>query len=198
MLGGGQLGRYAILAARIAGYGTVVLDPDPAAPAGAVADVHLVAAFDDTAALDERLPPAHGGCRFENPPALALQLASRVYVAPPARAVAIAQDRIAERVVPRGRRLPGSAVCALIDDADLGAVAALGGPLIVKTSRLGYDGKGQRAVDDAAGVEPAWRQLDRVPCIVEQRVPLDVEVSVVLARRADGATAVSGRRERPP
>jgi 5-(carboxyamino)imidazole ribonucleotide synthase len=191
MLGGGQLGRYSILAARIAGYGTVVLDPDPAAPAGAVADVHLVAAFDDTAALDELAARcAVVTTEFENPPALALQrLAARVYVAPPARAVAIAQDRIAEKSFLEGAGFPVAPCAALVDDADLGRVAALGGPLIVKTSRLGYDGKGQRAVDDAAGVEPAWRLLDRVPCIVEQRVPLDVEISVVLARRADGATA---------
>ena len=78
---------------------------------------------------------------------------------------------------------------ALIDAADLGAAAALGGPAIVKTARLGYDGKGQRSVNDAAGVEPAWEELGRVPCIVERRLPLDLEISVVLARRGDGVIA---------
>ncbi len=127
---------------------------------------------------------------FENPPALALQrLARDVVVAPPVRAVAIAQDRIAEKSFLEGAGFPVAPCAALIDAADLGAAAALGGPAIVKTARLGYDGKGQRSVSDAAGIEPAWEELGRVPCIVERRVPLDLEISVVLARRGDGATA---------
>ena len=99
MLGGGQLGRYAVLAARLMGYGTVVLDPDPGAPAGRVADEHLVAAYDDPGALDHLAAVcAVVTTEFENPPAAALDRLSRdVSVAPPAAAVAIAQDRIAEK-----------------------------------------------------------------------------------------------------
>ena len=99
MLGGGQLGRYALMSARTMGYRTMVLEPDPDAPAGAIADVHLIAPYDDDDALREL------GTRcdvvtteFENPPAAALEsLARRTLVAPSARAVATAQDRIAEK-----------------------------------------------------------------------------------------------------
>ena len=191
ILGGGQLGRYAIVAARLAGYGTVVLDPDPAAPAGAVADVHLVAPYDDAAALDELASRcAVVTTEFENPPAQAMQrLARDVVVAPPATAVAIAQDRIAEKSFLEGAGFPVAPCAAVIDSADLAAAAALGGPVIVKTARLGYDGKGQRSVSDASCVEPAWDEFGRVPCIVERRLPLDLEISVVLARRGDGVIA---------
>jgi 5-(carboxyamino)imidazole ribonucleotide synthase len=191
MLGGGQLGRYAVVAARLAGYRTVVLDPDPAAPAGAVADDHLVAQYDDGAALDELASRCSAvTTEFENPPAAALQrLARDVVVAPPVRAVAIAQDRIAEKSFLETAGFPVAPFAALIDASDLGAAADLGGPAIVKTARLGYDGKGQRSVTDAAGIGPAWDQLGRVPCIVERRLRLDVELSVVLARRSDGDTA---------
>jgi 5-(carboxyamino)imidazole ribonucleotide synthase len=190
MLGGGQLGRYALAAARIAGYSTAVLDPDPAAPAGAVADVHLVAPYDDAAALDELATRcAVVTTEFENPPAVALRrLAGGTLVAPPPAAVAIAQDRIAEKAFLERAGIPTAPAVAVLDDADLGAVAALAGPLLVKTARLGYDGKGQRAVDDAADVPTAWSDLGGVPCVVEQRLDLDAEVSVVLARRHDGAT----------
>jgi 5-(carboxyamino)imidazole ribonucleotide synthase len=192
ILGGGQLGRYTVVAARLAGYGTVILDPDPAAPAGALADDHLVAAYDDAAALDELA----GRCavvtsEFENPPAAALQrLARDVVVAPSARSVAIAQDRLAEKSFLEGGGFPVAHCAALIDDTDLAAIGGLGGPLIVKTARLGYDGKGQRPVSDATRVAAAWAELGRVPCIVERQVHLDAEVSVVLARRAGGETAI--------
>ena len=148
ILGGGQLGRYTVAAARMAGYGTVVLDPDPAAPAGAIADVHLVAAYDDADALDELARRcAVVTTEFENPPATALQrLARDVVVAPSARAVAIAQDRLAEKSFLEGAGFPVAPCAALVDDTDLAAVADLDGPLIVKTARLGYDGKGQRPV----------------------------------------------------
>ena len=191
MLGGGQLGRYAIVAARLAGYRTVVLDPDPAAPAGAVADVHLVAAYDDAAALDECARRcAVVTTEFENPPAQALhRLARDVIVAPPARAVAIAQDRIAEKSFLARAGVAVAPCAALIDVSDLDAAIALGGPAIVKTARFGYDGKGQRSVSDARELEAAWDEFDRVPCIVERRLPLDLEISVVVARRRDGVTS---------
>ncbi len=192
MLGGGQLGRFAVVAARLAGYGTIVLDPDPDAPAGAVADRHLIAAYDDAPALDELAARcAVVTTEFENPPAAALQrLARDVVVAPPTRAVAIAQDRIAEKSFLEGAGIPVAPCAALIDAADLVAVGTLDGPFVVKTARLGYDGKGQRSAADAAGVGAAWLDLDRVPCIVERRLPLDIELSVVLARHRDGNTAV--------
>ena len=108
MLGGGQLGRYALIAARLMGYGTVVLDPDPAAPAGAVADEHVVAAYTDEAALAQMARRcAAVSTEFENPPAAALErLARDTIVAPSAAAVAVAQDRLAEKRFLSASRFP--------------------------------------------------------------------------------------------
>ncbi len=182
VLGGGQLGRYTVVAARLMGYGTVVLEPDPLAPAGQVADVHIVAPYDDPAALD-RLA---GMCsvvttEFENPPAGGLErLARDVVVAPAPRAVAIAQDRLVEKAFLRDRGVP---TAPWRRGGEPGAIL----PAIVKTARLGYDGKGQLGVADEAALAAALDELG-VDCIVEQRVPLDVEVSVIVARTADGRT----------
>lgn len=191
MLGGGQLGRYAIVAARLAGYRTVVLDPDPEAPAGRVADQHLVAAYDDVDALAMLVEQcAVVTTEFENPPAAAMRrLADQVRVAPSPAAVAIAQDRIAEKSFLADRGLPTAPFAALVEAADLDRAIGIGGPAIVKTARLGYDGRGQRAVDDADRIALAWASLDRVPCIVERRVDLDVELSAIVARSAGGTTA---------
>jgi 5-(carboxyamino)imidazole ribonucleotide synthase len=191
ILGGGQLGRYALVAARLAGYRTMVLDPDAAAPAGRVADVQLVADYDDPAALDELAERcAVVTTEFENPPASALlRLARDVVVAPAAAAVAIAQDRIAEKTSLVHAGIPVAPFAGLADDTDLAAAAAIGTPAVVKTARLGYDGKGQRVVATPDGVATAWRELGCVPSIVERRVDLDAELSVIIARRADGATA---------
>jgi 5-(carboxyamino)imidazole ribonucleotide synthase len=192
MLGGGQLGRYAIVAARLAGYGTVVLDPDPSAPAGSVADRHLVAAYDDPIALDELAATCTVvTTEFENPPAAALaRLATDVTVAPPPAAVAVAQDRIAEKSFLAAHGFATAPWAALVHDHDIASAAEVGVPAIVKTARLGYDGKGQQAVGETDTVEVAWHALRGVPCVVERRVPLDVEVSAIVARSASGDTVV--------
>ena len=190
MLGGGQLGRYAIVAAKLAGYGTVVVDPDPDAPAGVVADTHLVTGYDDAVALDELA----GRCavvttEFENPPAAALErLANDIAVAPSPGAVAIAQDRLAEKAFLAAAGVPVAPFAPLVVDSDTETAGVVGFPAVLKTSRLGYDGKGQRIVASADELQQAWDDFGRVPCIVERLVPLDVEVSVILARSADGAT----------
>jgi 5-(carboxyamino)imidazole ribonucleotide synthase len=193
MLGGGQLGRYALVAARLAGYGTIVLDPDPAAPAGRVADEHLVAAYDDPDALDVLAARcAVVTTEFENPPAAALdRLAAATTVAPPPAAVAVAQDRIAEKRFLGSIGVPVAQWTPVVATGDLVAARSLRGPAILKTARLGYDGKGQAAVErPEVQLEAAWDQLGRVPCVLEHRIPLDLEVSVVVARRADGWKAV--------
>lgn len=188
MLGGGQLGRYALIAARLMGYRTMVLEPDPNAPAGSIADVHLVAEYDDPEAL-RRLGDE---CEvvtteFENPPARALEaLARRTLVAPSPAAVAVAQDRIAEKTFLTDAGLPVGPWAAVDDEA---ADPAIRYPAIIKTARLGYDGKGQRRVDDASAMRAAWRLLGGVPCVVEQALELEAEVSAVVARRADGGFA---------
>ncbi|MGA1182228.1 MAG: 5-(carboxyamino)imidazole ribonucleotide synthase [Ilumatobacteraceae bacterium] len=196
MLGGGQLGRYALMAARTMGYRTVVLEPDPEAPAGAVADEHLVAEYDDARAL------AHmaASCsvvttEFENPPAEAMAtLARSVRVAPSSTTVGIAQDRGLEKEflasvgVPVGpfTRVDAEVLGVGVDDpTPFDRHDCL--PGILKTTRGGYDGKGQRSVDDAAGLWDAWRALGGAPCVLERRLRLVTEVSVIVGRTADGA-----------
>jgi 5-(carboxyamino)imidazole ribonucleotide synthase len=188
MLGGGQLGRYALMAARTMGYRTAVLDPDPFAPAKAIADLKLTAAFDDESALTELAAAADVvTIEFENPPASALQfLAQRTRVAPSPTAVAIAQDRIREKRFLVDAGLP-VAPYAVVGSAD--ADPDVRYPAILKTARLGYDGKGQRLVHDASEMRAAWRLLGSVPCVLETALELETEVSVVAARTAAGHVA---------
>lgn len=185
MLGGGQLGMYALVAARTMGYRTIVLEPDPHAPAGRIADEHLVAAYDDEqalAVLADRCDVVT--TEFENPPAAALDLlARRTLVAPSPHAVAIAQDRIAEKAFLVAAGLPVGPY-AVIDTPDAAPDVAY--PAILKTARLGYDGRGQRRVNDASEMRAAWRLLGSVPCVLEQALELQTEVSVIVARTHDG------------
>jgi len=192
MLGGGQLGKYALLAATSMGYRTVVLDPDPSAPAGVVANDHLVAAYDDPAALERMAFECDVvTTEFENPPASALEHLERTLaVAPSASSVAIAQDRIAEKRFLVDNGFPVGPFAVLRDgeegvDSDLVDDGAL-----VKTARLGYDGKGQRVVVGLAETYAAWAELGGGPCVVEARLDLQTEVSVLIARTADGRTAI--------
>jgi len=183
VLGGGQLGRYTVVAARLMGYGTVVLEPDATAPAGRVADLHVVAPYDDPDAVDQLAARcAVVTTEFENPPAGTLErLARDVVVAPSAAAVAVAQDRLAEKRFLRGLGVPTAPWTP-------GGEGQVVFPAIVKTARLGYDGKGQVAVADEDELTAALAELG-VECVVEQRVPLDVEISVIVARTSDGRTA---------
>jgi 5-(carboxyamino)imidazole ribonucleotide synthase len=188
MLGGGQLGRYALIAARVMGYRTMVLEPDERAPAANVADEHLVAAYDDAAALDRMASTcAVITTEFENPPASSLErLARATEVAPSAAAVAIAQDRRAEKRFLAGAAIP-IAPWTVVASAD--APAVVGFPAILKTARLGYDGKGQITITSADQLPDAWVALDRRDCVLEQAMSLDVELSVVVARTVDGRMA---------
>lgn len=191
VLGGGQLGQYFVMAARTMGYRTVVLEPDPHAPAGRAADEHLVAAYDDREALEHLARTcAVVTTEFENPPAQALTyLSERTRVHPSPHVVAIIQDRIAEKasLVQAGFAVGPYAV---IEQPEHLASAPVRYPAILKTARLGYDGKGQVSVDSADELAAAWDRLGRVPCILEERLPLDAELSVVLARNAaDGIAA---------
>ncbi|MFP5488691.1 MAG: 5-(carboxyamino)imidazole ribonucleotide synthase, partial [Acidimicrobiia bacterium] len=133
MLGGGQLGRYALMAARTMGYRTMVLEPDPLAPAGRVADEHVVAAYDDERALDHLARACDVvTTEFENPPAAALEyLARRTFVAPSPDAVAVAQDRIVEKAFLERAGLPVGPY-AVIEGAD--ADPAIAYPAILKTA----------------------------------------------------------------
>ncbi len=190
LLGGGQLGRYFTVSAKTMGYRVWVLDPDPDSPAGRLADRHLRAGFDDPDALAELA--AHAAvvtCEFENVPAASAEwLAGRVLLRPDPRALAIAQDRLAEK---RFLEDAGVAVAPWlpVEDAAAARTAApdWNPPAILKTARLGYDGKGQFPVRTREAVARAFSQLGEVPCVLEQRLDLDREVSVVLARAPDGS-----------
>jgi 5-(carboxyamino)imidazole ribonucleotide synthase len=188
MLGGGQLGRFFVIAARELGYVTWVLDPDPASPAGALAHRHLVADYDDTDALDELA----AGCaavttEFENVPAATLShLARRIAVHPSAAAVSVCQDRIAEKTFLRDSGFAVAPFAVIRGEDDLATVDPALFPGILKLARLGYDGKGQVAVATSADLAAAFDEFGGAPTVLEQRVPLDLELSVVLARAADG------------
>ncbi|HET7025240.1 MAG TPA: 5-(carboxyamino)imidazole ribonucleotide synthase [Gemmatimonadales bacterium] len=193
MLGGGQLGRMFTLTAREMGYKVLVLDPDPDSPAGHAADLHLQRPYTDPGAIERIIQHCSAvTTEFENVPAEVLTtLAVRLPVRPGAKAVAAAQDRITEKTFLRTNGFATVGFHPLRTSADVeAATAAVTGPWIVKTARLGYDGKGQARVGTAAGVLEAFEGAGGVECILEQQVSLDLEVSVVLARGEDGRTAV--------
>lgn len=189
MLGGGQLGRMFTVAARTLGYRVVVLEPDPHSPAAQLADEHIVAAYDDDAAL----ALFGNACdvvttEFENIPAHTLAFLSRYCpVRPSATAVKMAQDRIVEKEFVRACGLSPVPFAAIRQTADIAAAEGqIRYPAILKTARLGYDGKGQVTVNSPTQAEAAFAQLGGVDCVLEQRVQLEREISVILARSSSG------------
>ena len=189
LLGGGQLGRMFTLEARDMGYEVVVLEPDPASPAGAVATEHVIAPYDDIAALEHLGRSTRAvTVEFENVPAATLEwLAAHVETRPAASAVSIAQDRLAEKSFLRDHGLATAEFAPVTDSVTLrDAWDRIGPPALLKTTRLGYDGKGQVSVERFEDLEGAFERLGRLPCLLERRLVLEREVSVVLARGADG------------
>ncbi|MBL8317379.1 MAG: 5-(carboxyamino)imidazole ribonucleotide synthase [Burkholderiaceae bacterium] len=189
VLGGGQLGRMWVHAAQRLGYRCVVLDPDAQSPAGAVADVHLRAAYDDADALAQLAQQAQAiTTEFENVPAQTLRaLAQSRSVAPGADAVAVCQDRALEKAHFGRCGVPCAPHAVLQTEADLARVSPTLLPGVLKTCTLGYDGKGQRQVRNAVELRQAWRELGGLRCVLEQRLALAAELSVVLARGHDGS-----------
>jgi 5-(carboxyamino)imidazole ribonucleotide synthase len=189
VMGGGQLGRMFVHAAQRLGYNTCVLDPDAQSPAGLVSHEHIYTDYDDAQGLAKLAAiSAAITTEFENVPAAALQTLSAIRpVAPGAAAVAIAQNRIEEKSHFVGSGVP-CAPYTLIDSAqNLSAVPADLLPGILKTARMGYDGKGQVRVKNAAELVQAWADLKQVPCVLEKLLPLKAEFSVIVARGWDGA-----------
>ena len=186
-VGGGQLGRMFVLAAKVMGYKVVVLDPDPASPAGELADIHLKADYRDAVALLRMGSLCDAvTTEFENVPAGSMDtLAKHCRVAPAASALAVAQDRLAEKTHARASGCETAPFANIESMADLDAAwTAIGAPALLKTRRLGYDGKGQARVDSRADLAAAFAGLGGVPCLLEGFLPLEREVSVVLARNA--------------
>lgn len=188
MLGGGQLGRLFVIAAHEMGYRVTVLDPDRNSPAGIIADVHLCAAFDDVDALEEMASTcAAVTTEFENVPADTLEkLAHAVPVRPSATVVAICQHRVREKDFLRDNGFPHAPYAAVASEADIPPSNSGLYPGILKVARFGYDGKGQARVDSPEEALAAFLSFKGELCVLEMRLALDYEVSVVLARDAAG------------
>ena len=188
VLGGGQLGRMFVHAAQAMGYFTAVLDADPDSPAGLVSHHHIRTGYEDPAGLAELARVADAiTTEFENVPAAALAtLAAQKPMSPAASAVAVAQDRAREKAHFVACGVP-CAPYAVIETAEqLAATSQDLLPGILKTARMGYDGKGQVRVQTAAELVAAWTSVGKVPCVLEQMLPLALECSVIVARGADG------------
>jgi 5-(carboxyamino)imidazole ribonucleotide synthase len=187
VLGGGQLGRMLGLAGLSLGARFVFLDPDPNAPAGEVGEL-ITAPYDvaSLGALAERCDVVTW--EFENvPDAAARWLADRVRVAPPPMALERTQDRLVEKSYVRSQGLPTAlhARVGAVDDLHE-ALALTGIPAILKTRRLGYDGRGQARIERIDEGPDAWDAIGRQPAIVEGVVPFTHEWAVLAVRAADG------------
>ncbi len=189
VMGGGQLGRMFVHAAQRLGYNTCVLDPDAHSPAGLVSHEHIYTDYDDAQGLRKLAAiSAAITTEFENVPAAALQtLANSRPVAPGAAAVAIAQNRIEEKLHFVASGVACAPYAVIETGQDLEAVPSDLLPGILKTARLGYDGKGQVRVKNMAELAQAWDFLKQVPCVLEKMLPLKAEFSVIVARGWDGA-----------
>lgn len=196
VVGGGQLGRMFAHAAQAMGFGVAVLDPQADAPAAQVTQRHIAADYGDAAALRTLAASAAAiTTEFENVPAAALQTladAGRT-VRPAAAAVAIAQDRAAEKAHFVRCGAPCAPHAVLHSAQDVQAIVNNQAeqqrllPGILKTARMGYDGKGQVRVRTAQDLLAAWQQLGGVTCVLEKMLPLAAECSLIIARGADGA-----------
>ena len=188
VMGGGQLGRMFVHAAQRMGYFTAVLDPDPASPAGLVSHYHIKTGYLDEQGLAQLMQRSSAiTTEFENVPAPALvTLGAHRPVAPDAEAVAVAQDRAQEKAHFQRCGVP-CAPHAVIETAEqLAMVSDDLLPGVLKTSRLGYDGKGQARVATRRELAAAWETLQGVPCVLEKLLALGAECSVIVARGHDG------------
>jgi 5-(carboxyamino)imidazole ribonucleotide synthase len=190
MLGGGQLGRMFTLAAHTMGYRVTVLDPDPLSPAGAIADVHIKAAYQDRDALEHLADSCVAvTTEFENVPADSLRwLAAHCTVRPAGDAVAVAQDRVREKRFLSGNGFPVAPFAVIERASELDDIDASLLPGILKRARFGYDGKGQARVATVAEARAAFVALGSETCVLERMIELRSEISVVVARGADGET----------
>ncbi len=192
IIGGGQLGRMLALAGHDLGITCTTLDPSPSSPAAQVAPA-ITGAYDDRdalLALAERSDVIT--YEFENVPAESTRfLADRgVALHPVPDALAVAQDRLTEKTLFTEVGLPVPVFAAVEDLTSLGvAVEAVGLPAVLKTRRLGYDGKGQAVLRSVERAEDTWRSIGEVPAILEALVPFEREVSVIAVRGTDGAFA---------
>jgi 5-(carboxyamino)imidazole ribonucleotide synthase len=190
MLGGGQLGRMFTVAAQTMGYKVVVLDPDTNSPAGIIADKHICAAYDDENALSEMADLcAAVTTEFENIPATTLAfLEQKTTVRPSSKALAQTQNRNVEKQFIASLGIATAPFLPIYTRDDIAqADGTIGFPAILKVATFGYDGKGQVPCDSLDDVYAAFDSLGEKECVLEQRIKLDREVSVVLARSETGS-----------
>jgi 5-(carboxyamino)imidazole ribonucleotide synthase len=193
LLGGGQLGRMFTVAARTLGYRVTVLDPDPLSPAAEFATGHLNTAYTDPHSLDALAQTcAAVTTEFENAPAEALDaIGTRTVVRPSGSAVAVAQDRRREKGFFAERGFPLGAYAVIESPQDIpAALERVKLPALLKTARFGYDGKGQARIESATELQRVFREWKGVPCVLEQLLALEREISVVLGRSDAGEIAV--------
>ena len=196
VVGGGQLGRMFAQAAQAMGYKVAVLEPGADCPAGQVAERLIDAGYEDAAGLAEMASLcAAVTTEFENVPANSLStLAERVFVAPDAHGVSVAQDRIAEKAFFVACASKSGVMPAphktIANEADIAAIENELLPGILKTVRMGYDGKGQVRVRTREDVRAAFAAMNGVTCLLEKMLPLAYEVSVLTARGTDGEAVV--------
>ena len=194
ILGGGQLGRMSALAARRLGYKVRTFDPSASACAAGVADEHITAEWNDTAAL-QRFASGCGRItlEFENiPPASVEFLAKSVPCHPSANVLAICQNRRREKEFLRASGIPCANFAVVSSLIELqAAVKSIGFPCVLKTADFGYDGKGQVKLPTAeADLKAAWEKIGATGGVLEGWVPFQMEISVLVARTVDGRTAV--------
>ncbi len=195
VLGGGQLGRMFVQAAQRLGFETVVFDPDAVSngklsPAAQVSEHYIQADYLDTNSLKQLGDQCYAiTTEFENVPADALAFlaepARGVFVSPKAAAVRIAQDHVLEKAHFAASGVPTAPYCVIESEANIAAVPDDFYPAILKTARMGYDGKGQVTVKSSPELLAAWRGLSGVVCVLEKRMALASECSVLLARQLD-------------
>lgn len=189
MLGGGQLGRMFTTAAQTMGYKVIVLDPDKNSPAGIIADQHICAAYTDETALTELAQHCAAiTTEFENIPASTLAfLEKRTVVHPSSSALASTQNRNTEKNFIHAQGIatvPFVRITSRDDFADISSQIKF--PAILKVATFGYDGKGQIVCEDLQTAYEAFDALGQKECVLEQRIDLEREISVVLARGEDG------------
>ena len=188
ILGGGQLGRMLALAAARLGMKSHIFCPDPDSPAFDVCTRHTLADYQDKEALAAFANTIDVATfEFENIPAeTARQIAAQVPLRPGTDALSVSQDRIAERAFLARHHIPATRSAPILSPADMEkAISITGLPAILKTARLGYDGKGQRQISSPEQLADAFTELGRVPAILETRIPFDSEISVIAARTPD-------------
>jgi 5-(carboxyamino)imidazole ribonucleotide synthase len=195
-MGGGQLGRMFVHAAQAMGYKVMVLEPAADCPAGHAADKLLVADYTNPNALQDMAQQCVAvTTEFENVPAQSLaSLANQVVVAPSARCVSVAQDRLVEKKFfldcATASGVQPAPHHAILSQSDIDTLPDDLFPGILKTVRMGYDGKGQVRVTNREAVRAAFHDLQGVACVLEKMLPLAYEISVLTVRSADGQAVV--------